>query len=332
MRKSFYFCLLTTATVVGSVIGAGFITGKEIYEFFAKDFSLGGVYIAFICFWLFTFLMMQKPAKLKAERFADIVVAIVSVVISGCMISALDETYKRMFHLTEKVKILSIITAILVFFMSLKGIAYIEKVCVLLIPIVIVVLIVFAFIKTDGYGFQIIPKKRSGISYPIIYCGVNLLLSSKIIKNSGEKLSPPFKLLSSFFISFILFSCVFVLSNILKNAKSNLAMPFRTLFENDIKLLIIVDIITVFAIITTLFSSVYTSIRFGGVKLNFKYKIIILLLSIALSEIGFSVIVEKLYPVLGIVGYLVVFITCLLPALFPKWQQEHTFHLLKHKG
>ena len=82
-------------------------------------------------------------------------------------------------------------------------------------------------------------------------------------------------------------------------------MPFYSLFLKDEKLSIIVDIITLFAIYSTLLSSIYTSVNFGGIKLKFKYKVLVFLFSVSLSFVGFSVIVEKLYPTIGVLGVVI---------------------------
>lgn len=328
MGKSFFNCFLTVFTVIGSVIGAGFITGKEIHEFFANDFSVSGVYLAFICFWVFIYLMMSIDYG-KYKKHVEVVVALASIIISGCMISALDEVYVRIFRLSEKVKILSVITAILVFITSLKGVRVIEKCCFVLIPIVIAVLISFTLSKTEYLSLNFTPKSKRGIYLPFIYVGFNLLLSSKIIKKSGEILSPPFKILSSFIISLILCFCIFIVGNLLYSSDKLADMPFREMFLKDVKLLIIIDIITLFAIITTLFSSVYTSIEFGGVNLKLWQKILILLLSLAVSNAGFSAIVQILYPILGVIGYGVISFTYLLRLPFLKERRVRTYRLLK---
>ena len=50
MSKSFFKIFGAVFSVVGAVIGAGFIMGGEIAVFFLRDFSLSGVYSAFIFF------------------------------------------------------------------------------------------------------------------------------------------------------------------------------------------------------------------------------------------------------------------------------------------
>ena len=90
-------------TIIGSVIGAGFITGKEISVFFCRDFSLSGVYAAFVFFFLFIFLLSvcEENALNKVVGF---VVAVTGIVIASCMTAALNysEVCSQGFSITRK--------------------------------------------------------------------------------------------------------------------------------------------------------------------------------------------------------------------------------------
>ena len=89
--------------------------------------------------------------------------------------------------------------------------------------------------------------------------------------------------------------------------------------------------LSLFFFFSTLFSSLYTAVDFGGIKLKFKSKVLILLLSLAVSEIGFSNIVEILYPILGVLGLALIGLIYLLRVVFRQVRQEHTCHRLKRK-
>lgn len=326
MRRLFLCSFVTAFTIIGSIIGAGFITGKEVFEFFAKDLSLSGIYLAFLSFTgLIYFVMSNRNTQIK--KWIEVFVAVSNIIVAGCMISALDSVYKRVFCLTEKVKILSIITAILLFIMTLNGISIVEKFCSLCLPIMISVIIVLCFVKTEDYSLPLSPKTFEGIAKPFIYVGFNVILSAGVIKNSGEKLSPPFKMLASLLTSFLICTLVWLISLVVKCSESNDEMPFISLFYSNVKLLKIIDILTLFAIYSTLISAIYTINKFGGISLSIKSKVCLLLLAITVSELGFSPIVEVLYPILGILAYAFIFVTFLLSRLFLKEQPKRTLPL-----
>ena len=327
MRRLFLCAITCAFTIVGSVIGAGFITGKEVFEFFAKDFSLSGIYLAFLCF-SFAVCYVMNMKGTGFDKCFEIFVSLASIIVASCMISALDLVYKRVFYFVKNVKIFSIITAILLFVVSINGIGAIEKFCALTLPIVTVVIIVLCSAKIGDYSVQISPKTTLGIFNPFVYVGYNVVLSAGIIKNSGEKLSPLFKIIVSMLTSIILCSCIFMLSLVVKNEGFKSEMPFISLYLGNEKLLKIIDIITLFAIYSTLISSLYTVNYFGGVKLRFEFKILFLAIIIAISNIGFGKIVERLYPMLGIFACAIFLVSFLLSKLFQVKRQGHTSRLL----
>ena len=115
MRKSFFYCFSIGLTIVGGIIGAGFITGKEIYEFFCKDFSVVGLFLTFACFTAFTFFIMSVKISSEIWKVIGVTVSICNIVITGCMISVLNDIYFRIFRFTENIEIFTILSIILVF-------------------------------------------------------------------------------------------------------------------------------------------------------------------------------------------------------------------------
>ena len=115
MKRTFLNLFGSVFTIIGSVIGAGFITGKEISVFFCRDFSLSGVYAAFVFFFLFIFLLSvcEENALNKVVGF---VVAVTGIVIASCMTAALNSLFGSLFtglfRNTENYKIFTIITVI----------------------------------------------------------------------------------------------------------------------------------------------------------------------------------------------------------------------------
>ena len=137
MRRLFLCSVSSAFAIIGSIIGAGFITGKEVFEFFSKDLSLSGIYLAFICF-SFAIYYFMNLSQDGVDKWVEVFVSLASIIVAGCMLSALDLLYMRMFCLSEKVKILSIITAILLLIISLKGIGCVERFCLATLPFVVI--------------------------------------------------------------------------------------------------------------------------------------------------------------------------------------------------
>lgn len=331
MRRLFFQSVITAFAIVGSIIGAGFISGKEIYEFFASDFSLSGMYLTFLLFVFLIGFTMQENLNETSEKVVGLFVSIANIFISGCMIAGLNEVYKSLFCQMEKVEILTILSAIFIFIISCKGVGATEKLNGVLIPIVILAILIFGLLKRNEAVVNLSPKTYGGVLKPTVYVGFNIILSAKVIKKSGEKLSPPFKILSSVITSLIICMLIWVISLTVINTDKSVKMPFKEVFKGNKKLCIIVDIITVFAIFTTLVSSFYSSLEISPKRKGTLVKITVFLLACSISKIGFSSIVERIYPTVGILSYAVIFITCLLSRISLKAQRESTYLPLKRK-
>ena len=329
MIRLFLCSIITAFTIVGGVVGAGFITGKEIYVFFASDFSLSGIYLTFVCFTLSIYLIMFFKFKKVGAYSIGLFIMISNVIIAGCMFSAILELYARVFHQIKNIKILAIITAIFVFIVSAKGMGAMEKFSLFLIPVVIVSIVVLSLKTIDDKVIILTPKRFNGVFNPVIYVGFNIILCFSVIKNSGEKLSPPFKFISSLLSAIILFLLIFLSSLSVHSAPKTQKMPFAELFIHDVKLSIIVDIITLFAILTTYSSALYSSYGFCDFKLKIKGKILVFLTSLFISNLGFSKIVESIYPLIGSLGFALLIFTCLLSKIFQPKQRERTLRPLK---
>lgn len=331
MIRLFFSALVSAFTIVGGVIGAGFITGKEIQVFFCEDLSLSGLYLTCLCFTLSIFLIMSFSFNDIAKRVLGTFISVANIVIAGCMFSALEKVYSHMFSNVKNIVLLQITTAIFVFFISSRGIGAVGKINVALIPIVIIVVVILGLKYTVPKTADLSPKTLKGVVNPIVYVGFNIILSFTVIKNSGEKLSPPFKLLSSFITALILCLLISIISVAIFFSSKNQDMPFVSLFENNVKLFIIIDIITLFAILTTYVSALYTAFDFGGIRLNLRWKTLLFLLTLSISNLGFSKIIDTVYPLIGAVGFLLLLIICLLLKIFQVMRRARTLRLLKHK-
>lgn len=329
MIRLFLYSIITAFTIVGGVVGAGFITGKEIYVFFAYDFSISGIYLTFVCFALSMYLIMIFKFKKASAFLIGLFITVSNVIIAGCMFSAVKELYARVFKHTKNIEIFTILTAILVFFVSAKGMGAMEKFSLILMPVVIVSVVVLSLKTIDVEMCFLTPKTFDGVVNPIIYVGFNVVLCFSVIKNSGEKLSPPFKFISSLLSALILCLLIFLISLSVCNAQKNQNMPFVELFLYDVKLSIIVDIITLFAILTTYTSALYCSYGFCNFKVKIEGKILIFLTSLFISNLGFSKIVENVYPIIGALGFALLISTCLLSKIFQPKQRERTLRPLK---
>lgn len=325
MKKNFFSPFSKTlgaaASITGSVIGAGFITGKEISVFICGDYSVAGIYLFFLFFLSFIFVLSLSGGRVL-DKIVKPIIALISVLTSSCMVAALDVVYKSILRDSEYFKILTIITVILAIFISVKGIEAMNVFALFAMPFVILFSVILSCVfKENGY-VPISPEGLRGIFFPVLYAGVNCLLSSRIIIDSTRGLTLKNKCLVSVCVSVFLTICIFAISSCIKDKSGE--MPFAEVVSKNIIYSIIFDIIMIFSIFTSLVSSVYTSFSVINGKTSAIKKIIVTLVFVSLSGLGFSKLVENIYPVAGVVGTIYFLAIVVSLKLSPKSLRLHT--------
>lgn len=293
MGKSVFKIFAATFSIVGAVIGAGFITGGEASAFFLRDFSLSGVYCAAVLFVLFLFAVDDKFGK-----GLSFIVCFANVIVLSCMFSAVDELSVKIFRLSEKLKIFKILLAILTIFITSDGIKTLSGISCSLTPIVVLsILAVVAFVGVKNV--EIPPEGIVGAYMPVAYVGANYLLIYPLAAKTCGHLSIKSKMLTALFSSLIIFSLTYFVGASLSGVSELTKMPLLTLSEKT-PFSIPFKICCFCAVLTASLSSSYCV--YSAFKKNERLKILSCLTALALSEVGFSVITDYLYPIIGVIG------------------------------
>ncbi len=327
MQKVFLF-VGALFSIIGNIVGAGFITGREISTFFCDDFSVSLCYSTFLIFVLFLYISLSFD--LDSDWIFARISAFLNVIISSSMISGLNEIYCNLFLCqTENIENILIVTVFLAFFISLKGIGYINSFSLIFIPVSLVVLFFAIFsVSSVGYGNLNLFSSERGIDFfhsPVIYVCMNTFLSFPILKTFGKKFSKKGNLLLSFILSFILTFLIFIISNsVISGGVSGETMPLISLVEGNDFLYSAILFICFIGIFSTLACSYYSTISTFK-KEKYPLKIIVLFLStIWLSKLGFENIVSFLYPFIGILGLFYVFFNIFSKAFFLREKSKNT--------
>ena len=323
--KKLAFLLSSTSVIVGGVVGAGFITGREIASFFCRDLSFSGIYVAFIFFIGCIFVIMRYCGDGKFYLVVKNAVAISSVIITACMIGAVKNMYGKLLCDTEKVKILMIITMVFAFFICSVGIGFVTIFNLIFIPVIMLVLLLFLLKHgVSDYVPPLSPVSVEGAYMPVLYVGMNTFTSFKILSDIGRGKSLKSCLAVSVLTSIVLIVFICLISGII-NAEglSDEDMPLLAVFSEGKFSLSAMYAICLIGIYTTLLCSMYSS--FSLAKGNFITikRAIITLLCVSLSKFGFVQIVNLFYPVFGVLG-IVVSSVIFLREFFPKGQRAHT--------
>ena len=299
----------TFLTIVGTIIGCGFLSGKELVVFFSRFgcWSYLGIFcLLFFFYFVFKFLLGLKShvvEKISSSRLFLIFNSSVCVIFSAAMFASLKESLDLFLPI-------KIFVFILIFFLcSLilkKGLKVFGKINNFLIPIIILIFVILLGLNFKfDFSFPRTNLPFPAIFYSLLYCVLNASNSSVVIASLGQKLSEKEKARVAFFAAFVLVLILFFANSVLlENQDSlNAVMPFLSIFPSWQK--VVLKLVIILGSLTTLFSLVYNF----HISLSKKSKISAYFFSIvlpfALSFIGFGNIVALLEPVASVLSLLV---------------------------
>ena len=314
---------------IGTVIGAGFASGREIALFFG-DTAPWSVALAalFMAVPEALFLIAGKRALLPSGTAVKTGVFIaafssVAAMLAGCELALSDLT---------GITGLGVIAALLAGALVVGGTEKMKLANAVLIPLLLALLLA-VYIKSGspvfGGGFSLLK--------PMHYAGLDVLMGGMIISREGEKLNGKQIALTCVFSALFLGIVLFVLQNIVLSDGMNSSMPVIAVADK-VGLKIAAGILVVIAVFTTLVSSLDVlteSVRgtlssFGGVRAEnpprrSRFRSVAARLGEArdrplvvfgclvalypVSFFGFENIVDSLYPFVGLCGMVMTVLT-----------------------
>lgn len=326
---------------VGTVIGAGFASGREIIEFFGVYGLKGviGIIISGILFSLLGSLLLLKiynnkvkgfdelVGKIFGDKFGIVLDTIMTISLYtgfSIMISGSGAVFKEELGMSFNFGIIvMVVLSFIVFLFSLEGLSFINSILVPLLIIGIIFTSIYLNIR-EGYDFSNIKGsnltlKGNFLSSSLLYVGSNSLIiiivfSSLLPLINSRKTA----VLGGTIGGAILF--VLGLSIL-----SSMLIYYNEVSTMDIPMLRISNYISnsyrkFYAII--LWIAMFTTALANGFGFTnkfskSKYKVLITggfcLLSIPLAKLGFANLVGIIYPIFGLIGFVIlVFILTIL--------------------
>jgi len=325
--------------IIGTLIGAGFASGQEMYVFFFS-YGIRGLYGIIVSSTLMGIIIYKslniinkyninnykdfinniikfdfKRKYFNIKNIFNIIINLFILITFFIMIAGFGAYFNQVFKLN--IFFGSAILAFLCFFIFLGSIKRFIKINQILIPILITLIFFVGILNLNKIDFtelfNLIPKINSGnwLLSSILYCSYNsillipvLITLNNYIKNKKQILI--ISIISTIFIialSIILFS---VLINVNVDI-STLEMPIVYVVSKMFKGL---NILYGFVIISSIFT---TSISLGisflqnFIKNRKSYThiaAIMCITSIIISQFGFSNLVNLLYPIFGYLGFI----------------------------
>ena len=306
--------------LIGSMIGAGFITGAETWHFFAR-FGWG-VFASLICFGLLLYFLVTNELRgdvdncigLKTGQFwlKKQVNFVGELLIASAMVSGLkDVIFDLDFNGEIFIFLLVIIVIFIVLFIGFKLFSIYNYFVVGFVAVVLAVLIKnldVNAIKIDNY--LNITNVSKACVYAALYVFMNVSALKPILRNSVQKLSCKDKKIVAIIFPILMIFIILTMSIFLINSKDliNDSMPLKLYF---CKLGKSYEIIFIVGVIMTMISTAVScaigvkekfSARLGG---GVSASICSIILILIFGNIPFEIFVSKFYPMIGFLNFVI---------------------------
>lgn len=324
--------------LIGTFVGAGFASGKEIFNFFTifNLYSFVSIFVFSLLLFFLIFkcinikknnnlnsysdflLYLEKKYKYFNSKFFLFIINIFLASSFYIMIIALAALFNYQFNIEKYIVVfISIFICFNIFYN--KNIDFIYIINRILMPILILFMLLLCYfnINIDNiFSVSLITNNYSilyAITIGLIYFSYNSLLLIPIVfdlKINYNKSNISFKI--SFIYSLIIFILIFFINLLLLCFYSsiyNIELPILYICNNSLKIfLYFYFFIVLSAIFTTMISSGYTFVNNFKEK-NYTLKLLIFLLfSFIFCFFSFSNLINFFYPIFGIIGFIQIFL------------------------
>lgn len=299
---------------VCSFIGVGFITGAEIWFYFARfgvNLFAGIVVFAVVSFVLVYYSI--SPKQIQNEKFLRVkraISALSEFLIASAMVSGLLEICQDLFgRLWFIVFLLAICVVIFIYFKGVNSFIIYNYFVAIFVIFILICLFLFNNKNTIDFSLNFSIKEMiySAI-FSLIYIFMNIAEVRPILTKYNQNKKQNKKIFFSLIFSLTLIFLVIMLSFVLVSNKKivNFSMPFLLYFKNNGRVLFLVFLVgLVMCLLSTLLScliGVEDKVFVNENDKNF-VKIIVIILSLTIGQIPFRVFVMIVYPIIAVLNF-----------------------------
>lgn len=308
---------LLVSVIMGSFLGAGFASGKEVMTYFTfwGGSSTLGIIIATITFFLgisFFFWLSSKVDsmdKLFSEyfgRFNRVFRGLfsLSIFILVATMFAGAGSIAKIIHINSLFILLpTMLVVFLCNYFSLRGIEWFNAV---LVPTMIVIMI----LVYTGFDCHLECSFSFGASISAInYVSINMMMLGMLILEVGHKYTRKEKIITSIICSVGIGVLIFICNCGLGGVDSSLDMPMLYLAGVKGNLIYTLACVAIWlALLTSIFSNVFILdnylskiIRSRALRL-----IVIIMGAYAFSLVGFDIMIAYMYSIIGVLGLVLI--------------------------
>ncbi|MGM7720084.1 YkvI family membrane protein [Metabacillus sp. Hm71] len=324
-KKSWVFSFQVAAVYVGTVVGAGFATGREIVEFFTKYgvFGLAGILLAGFLFISLGIKMLVLSKRINAESYQDLMtflfgrkfgsfvnlfMLIILLGLTSIMLSGAGAIFYEQLNLPVRIGV--IITILLTIGVMFFGVNGLFSVNIIVVPMLILFSTILAVRSFSIEPFFNIPSEPASsfkwILSAFSYAAFNLTMSAAVLVPLANEIQDEKVLKRGGFLGGLLLTIILISSHLALSTLPNLTqyeIPMAEAMKTTFYAFY-------FIYIAVIYGEVFTSVignLFGLEKQVLSYinlprmVIVIAILSAAafISKFGYSSLISLLYPIFG---------------------------------
>ena len=301
--------------ILGNFIGAGFASGKEIVVYFSR-FGYIAIFSTILVFFLLNYLFKKCLYLGKFSTNNNLINKYIIMIASIISMSAmLSGSFSVGVNYSLLVGIIFLLLFIIFYlFVMYRGLNCISIINFILVPIMIIFILtnLLSSLNFNNFNFNFnFLSIETSLIYSIIYISMNIFSLGcfliEIGKNYTLKQIKTASIISSFIICLIITLMILCFNQ--NDITNKINVPMQILSKNLGGIFYnFFSLILLFSMFTTLISSGYV------VKsiLKNKHKLHTLIISpfifsLVISMLGFNFIVNKLYFLVGIFGFIFIF-------------------------
>lgn len=317
-------------SIIGTLIGAGFASGQEIYVFFYK-YGINGILGLILCSFMIgitIYMTLDTVYNKKINNYesylhenfnskkmcyvSNIIVNVFLLITFYIMVAGFGSYFEQQFNISNIIGV--IIFSFLCFIVLIKDIERVKKVNSIIVPTLIIVVLVLGFLSSKQIKISNIKVMNNSYNWTLqalVYCSYNMILVIPVLVSLGKyiKNKKQLKLISttsSAIVCILALSIFFILMTI-KVDYSKIQMPAVYAIDKSFsQFSYIYGVVILLSIFSTAISIGISFIN--NMTQNKKsYPQIaakMCISSVLISNFGFSNLVKIFFPIFGYLGML----------------------------
>ncbi len=342
MRFQLWHSLKISMTIIGTMIGAGFASGREIWEFFGSygDGSSSIILLSTFLTFTSTVVILKISWKYKTQHYSEVLNQVIGARMSRVfdylvmlflltstlvMVAGSGATFQQWNSSYTSGVLVMVAAVLLILLFDLKGLMSMNSV---LIPVMVSVLIFVClqFLQNSGWFLTTDhPKTTSLPVWPsaITYTAFNTMSLLAVLSTMGRQIRHPAEIWVSGGVSSLCLGMLAFLYNYsllrVDSLISQYEIPLFALVRDYSPIWVLsISLVLWMAIYTTAVSNVYgLSHRLSELLPSPPWVIggTVILLLVPLTRLGFATLVNYLYPLFGVINLFILTMVLLYPIM-----------------